>query len=154
MKDAAKRLCIKCAAPIQRKHRRMCDLCWTSTYEKPKASYACGQCGERLPIAAAWNRTSCNGCVSASEKLRRSAHAAVKRAIRCGALLPPEANQCADCGDPATVYDHRDYEKPMAVVPVCRACNVHRGPGLPLLPRVMLRDDVDWQYIRNSKAAA
>ncbi len=36
---------------------------------------------------------------------------------------------CADCGQPAVEYDHRDYMKPLDVAPVCRACNQARGDG-------------------------
>lgn len=38
---------------------------------------------------------------------------------------------CVDCGKPATCYDHRDYQRPDEVEPVCRACNARRGPALP-----------------------
>jgi len=37
--------------------------------------------------------------------------------------------KCDDCGKKAQVYDHRDYDFPEEVVPVCRACNRKRGPG-------------------------
>ena len=30
---------------------------------------------------------------------------------------------CIDCGKRAVVYDHRDYNKPLDVVPVCISCN-------------------------------
>ena len=46
-----------------------------------------------------------------------------------GELLPATAFKCVDCERPATVYDHRDYSKPLAVEPVCRSCNVMRGPA-------------------------
>lgn len=36
---------------------------------------------------------------------------------------------CADCGQPACEWDHRDYMKPLDVDPVCRACNQARGDG-------------------------
>lgn len=36
---------------------------------------------------------------------------------------------CADCGERAEQYDHRDYEKPLDVQPVCRKCNLRRGPA-------------------------
>jgi formylmethanofuran dehydrogenase subunit E len=38
---------------------------------------------------------------------------------------------CRDCGEPSTDYDHRDYNKPLEVEPVCRSCNLLRGPALP-----------------------
>jgi len=61
----------------------------------------------------------------------------VQKAIREGRLLKPTNYQCADCGKPATQYDHRDYRKPLDVAPVCRSCNIRRGPGLPKI------DDLD-----------
>lgn len=39
---------------------------------------------------------------------------------------------CVDCGRRATQYDHRDYNKPLDVDPVCRSCNQIRGPAIPL----------------------
>lgn len=58
------------------------------------------------------------------------AHSAVTRAIQDG-LLPPLKGQifCADCGRPAQCYDHRDYDKPLEVDPVCLSCNSKRGPA-------------------------
>lgn len=34
---------------------------------------------------------------------------------------------CTDCSKRATVYDHRDYDKPLDVDPVCYGCNSKRG---------------------------
>ena len=57
-------------------------------------------------------------------------HGAVNTAIKKG-LLPKldGSTPCSDCGKPATEYDHRDYEKPLAVEPVCHSCNLKRGPA-------------------------
>jgi hypothetical protein len=38
--------------------------------------------------------------------------------------------QCVDCGAQARDYDHRDYNKPLEVNPVCRRCNLRRGPAI------------------------
>lgn len=35
--------------------------------------------------------------------------------------------ECVDCGMPAKEYDHRDYTRPLDVVPVCGSCNSKRG---------------------------
>lgn len=59
------------------------------------------------------------------------AHAAVSLAIRKGELRAAKEFPCADCGIPATDYDHRDYGKPLEVVAVCRSCNLRRGRALP-----------------------
>ena len=57
-------------------------------------------------------------------------HGKVAKAIQNG--LIPKLNgtiHCMDCQKPATVYDHRDYHKPLEVIPVCRSCNLKRGKG-------------------------
>lgn len=68
---------------------------------------------------------------SERDRLRDTAWKLTKREIREGRMPPPTACKCADCGEPAYCYDHRDYRKPIDVEPVCRACNVRRGPALP-----------------------
>ena len=63
-------------------------------------------------------------------RLRQYAYGKVNRAIQAGKLKRLDGNvRCSDCGRPAEYYDHRDYRKPLAVVPVCHACNMHRGPA-------------------------
>lgn len=61
------------------------------------------------------------------------AHRFVRLAIRAGYLAKPETLACSDCGKPATGYDHRDYNRPLDVEPVCRSCNVKRGPAKPFI---------------------
>lgn len=56
----------------------------------------------------------------------------VQRAIKAGTLAHPKELTCSDCGDAATEYEHRDYNKPLEVVPICRGCNLVRGPAIPL----------------------
>jgi hypothetical protein len=42
---------------------------------------------------------------------------------------------CVDCKrKPATIYEHRDYSKPLEVEPVCHYCNVRRGPAFWIVP--------------------
>ncbi len=54
-----------------------------------------------------------------------------RKAIKDGKLLSPKSFVCEDCDSPATEYDHRDYNKPLVVAPVCRRCNILRGAGIP-----------------------
>ena len=61
-----------------------------------------------------------------------SAIKAVKKAVKDGLLAPVKTLFCVDCGKPAECYDHRDYNKPIDVVPVCRKCNFQRGSAIPL----------------------
>jgi len=62
---------------------------------------------------------------------RKNAHGKVRYAIKRG-VLPPitDGVLCVDCGNQATEYDHRDYNKPLDVEPTCRRCNMRRGPGI------------------------
>lgn len=53
------------------------------------------------------------------------------RAIRAGEMHPAKAFKCFDCGNPAECYDHRDYDKPLVVDPVCVGCNARRGSAKP-----------------------
>ncbi len=52
------------------------------------------------------------------------------RARRSGRIAPPVGKRCADCGRPAECYDHRDYRYPYQITPVCRSCNIRRGPAI------------------------
>lgn len=55
----------------------------------------------------------------------------VSKAIRNNALpLLDGSVPCADCSGPASVWDHRDYLKPLEVVAVCQRCNIKRGKGI------------------------
>ena len=57
----------------------------------------------------------------------------VRRLIRKGLLskLTRGLIKCTDCPKMAVEYDHRDYNKPTEVEPVCKSCNDRRGPAIP-----------------------
>lgn len=55
---------------------------------------------------------------------KTQAHKAVERAVRSGQLVRPEA--CERCGRPTSVAHHEDYDKPLEVVWLCRACHGER----------------------------
>lgn len=60
------------------------------------------------------------------------AYYAVWKAIQAGALAPLDGHiPCMDCGAPEAQYDHRDYNRPLDVEPVCGSCNRNRGPAIP-----------------------
>lgn len=92
----------------------------------------CLSCGATF-YRRAHNVRVCRGCCSAYWEGQRLAQYAVKRARSAGLLPPPSASPCTDCGGTATDYDHRDYGRPLDVQPVCRRCNVRRGPAIPRL---------------------
>lgn len=62
--------------------------------------------------------------------IRRAACNAVAKAIREGRLEHPRGMACVDCGGVAIEYEHRDYTQPLKVEPICRGCNLRRGPAL------------------------
>lgn len=64
-------------------------------------------------------------------KWAQRAHHLVARAIKNGMLPSPKTLDCMDCGWGAQCYDHRDYNKPLAVDPVCFSCNCKRGAATP-----------------------
>jgi len=57
----------------------------------------------------------------------------VTKAKQDGILPYAKDCVCVDCGEPACDMDHRDYNKPLVVDPVCRRCNLRRGPAIPLV---------------------
>lgn len=60
------------------------------------------------------------------------AHSAIAKAILNGVVEKLTGKTCVDCGKPAEEYDHRDYNKPLEVEPVCKSCNRLRGYAIPL----------------------
>jgi|SRR5580692_9613105 hypothetical protein len=61
------------------------------------------------------------------------AHSKVVLAKRAGLLPQLDGSvKCVDCGHEASVYDHRDYNEPLNVEPVCHRCNKHRGSAKPI----------------------
>lgn len=76
----------------------------------------------------------CLGCYHKANRRNGAAEAykAVAKEVKAGRLAPAKTRACVDCGDVARHYDHRDYNKPLEVVPVCPRCNKLRGPAIPL----------------------
>lgn len=75
---------------------------------------------------------TCHDCYAAARPSK--AHAAVSKAVSSGRLPRASTLYCVDCGAFAYDYDHRDYDRPLDVVPVCRRCNLMRGPAKQLAP--------------------
>lgn len=92
-------------------------------------------CGFCLTARASKNSRGCDACMLAYQQASRrsgktEAHTSVARAIMRGEIQRPALFTCTDCSTPAEQYDHRDYAEPMKVEPVCRRCNILRGPAL------------------------
>lgn len=91
----------------------------------------CARCSVALPRMRHYKTYLCDGCKAdrGGEKMGFEAQSMVGYAIRLGYLPHISSCICADCGAPATDYDHRDYNKPLEVDAVCRSCNFKRGPA-------------------------
>ncbi len=76
-----------------------------------------------------WTRKCCDACRAVRRRVQAAACNALHIARNSGAIDWATAHTCVDCGAPASDWDHRDYDKPLDVVPVCRRCNVLRGPA-------------------------
>lgn len=55
----------------------------------------------------------------------------LRLAIRDGRVPHWRGMSCVDCGAAAIGYEHRDYNKPLCVEPICGRCNILRGPAIP-----------------------
>lgn len=68
-------------------------------------------------------------CKEALHEAQIKAISEVSKAVKRGELVPATHFVCTDCGAPATEYEHRNYRRPLDVDPVCRSCNIKRGPA-------------------------
>lgn len=97
--------------------------------EKP-----CKDCGAENRVL---NGGRCRLCSGANQVYRKfgtggpEARRLINKMIRKGLLQPAIEFACVDCGKPAQVWEHRDYNKPLDVVPVCKPCNAMRGEAIP-----------------------
>lgn len=119
-------------------------------YPGPQYEKNCSDCGHRYrAIVGKW----CDVCVIANYAYRiygtgqSAALAAVNREIRYGRLVPPDFFNCVDCGGQASLYEHRDYNKPLEVVPACRSCNGKRGYAIPK----KMTFDAFFELVQNSR---
>ena len=80
----------------------------------------------------------CWDCQNHEKNGGNRASAIIRKAIENGHLVSAKTLDCFDCGAPAHCYDHRDYNKPYVVQPVCRKCNYRRGSAIPLKKTVEL----------------
>lgn len=98
---------------------------------KPNKPFTCTLCGRHS--AGYPGRRVCTNCHPALAESQGKARLIVKLAIEEGRLAPiTQDTKCTDCDKPAREYDHRDYNKPLDVDPVCRGCNLKRGSGIPM----------------------
>lgn len=100
----------------------------------PKPGEACRTCGY---VSHDFRQRACVNCAQVKGIYRKygtgqnAAHSLVAKEIKAGRLPSPKTLPCADCGKPAHGYEHRDYNRPLDVEPICRACNTRRGSAIP-----------------------
>ena len=102
--------------------------------QKPLQLLHCKTCGDEIQRRVI-RPSECAKCQRAKFRLwakesgAAKASGAVNTAIQAGRLPRASTLQCVDCGRPAAHWDHRDYNAPLDVVPVCVTCNKLRGPA-------------------------
>ncbi len=104
-----------------------------ATKKKSMARFTCKVCGNVELVIGGTKNFFCVSCKPAGHytlTAQYQAHLAVAKARKDGTLASPSSKICADCGSQASQYDHRDYSKPLDVVPVCKRCNSRRGPAI------------------------
>lgn len=70
------------------------------------------------------------------QRYRRAACRTARIAVKSGRVKAASEHKCADCDKRAEVYDHRNYDLPSLIVPVCHGCNMRRGMALLSLQRI------------------
>lgn len=104
--------------------------------------FKCRVCGAVELVRGGSNTFRCSACRGAGlglfgrrafewlgkDRASRVVHAEISR----GAIPHPTNLRCADCDAPAMEYEHRDYNRPLAIEPICRSCNLKRGPAIPM----------------------
>lgn len=103
--------------------------------------YTCYVCGALQMATGGGPYSRCSACREANAYGNRPpdtwlgkdrASALIQAAIKSGQLLHPRQLKCADCDGQATEYEHRNYNFPLVVEPICRKCNLVRGPAIPI----------------------
>lgn len=92
----------------------------------------CVICDSKIPREKGRGQSSycSNICAGLVSKARQSVQRLVHKTIRNNEIQPAKSFVCVDCGNKAIDYDHRRYKSPLDIVPVCRSCNLKRGPAI------------------------
>lgn len=134
MPVAKRKICVSCGVVHQRKSETCfrCERNEKINHFVASGKGHCAMCGKRVPDNRIFVSRYCSSeCSFESVSQSVKATNIVKSAIKRGVMKPiSEETTCVDCGKPAHDYDHRDYNKPLDVDPVCRGCNIRRGPAI------------------------
>lgn len=126
---------------------RICPVCGMEfrRHGKAKTCHGCSRSKERV-LAKARKEANSFG-------FNWVAHRLVGVAIFNGFIPPASQFFCVDCGAKAREYDHRDYNKPLDVEPVCSSCNQKRSHGIPLAPARLTPEVRQWPRERETCSA-
>lgn len=97
--------------------------------------FVCHGCKEEYE--SGWAHQFCHECYTPHLKHAQRAIAENAKRIRRGEIPKAAELICVDCGKQASVYDHRSYFEPLKVDPVCRTCNMSRGPALSVVVKAL-----------------
>ena len=133
MPKAKRKICQSCGSV----HHCNGDICWVCAKKKINEAFraagngTCVICKCRIPDNRLRISKYCFKCSLESSRQSVDASNKVRAAIKKGLVKPISSDTvCVDCGKPAHDLDHRDYNNPLEVVPVCRGCNIRRGPAI------------------------
>jgi DNA-binding XRE family transcriptional regulator len=89
----------------------------------------CVKCGGTNGEKSLTYWSLCSPCFLAEETAKAAARRVFRDAQRKGLFPAAKTLKCVDCAEQAMDWDHRSYDRPLDVVPVCRSCNQKRGPA-------------------------
>ncbi len=112
------------------RNREARDKFWAVQHSKRTYQCICMRCNEQPVNHPTPRNLFCWPCKRERNAVAVRAISLVARAVKKGLMPKAKECVCVDCGLPAFDHDHRDYLKPLDVVPVCRGCNQRRGPAL------------------------
>lgn len=123
--------CDKCGSL----HMRVKDTCYTCERHERSLTEVfrkCVICGSKIPREKGRGQSSycSNICAGLVSKARQVVQALIYKSIKQHGMPSAKSFFCVDCGNQAIDYDHRRYKSPLEVVPVCRSCNLRRGPAI------------------------
>jgi len=93
----------------------------------------CFYCGKPLAGMSHLAR-KCRDCKVQVRRKQGRCNMLVRRAVLRGELPNVRTMKCVDCGARGWYWEHRNYDEPLKVDPVCEPCN--RKRGLALCPSV------------------
>lgn len=128
-RSTVKRHCVDCGTDISAYMVTSTVICFHCRVARSPEK-TCQFCGVKFK---ALNSQACEPCRMARHIYSRFgsgrylAGAEVAKARAKNSIPSPREFKCVDCGGRATEYDHRNYDEPLNVSPVCRGCNARRG---------------------------